>query len=343
MKDRTKKATKWSLITLTSIILLIAVVIITVLVLWYHKMYEEIPIVECESSFVMPNQPEDITPIDGESYTEEISEPVGEKVITPIYKKEQIDKKILNILLIGRDVNESSGSNGRSDSMIMLSYNKTTGNVVLTSFLRDSLVPIEGHNDWNRLNATYSWGGVGLTINTINNIFELDIQNYISIDYSGFQKIVDRMDGITVILTEAEANHLNKHYSWGLSEGEVTLNGEKALAYARIRKIDSDFGRTERQRKIIVSAIKKIVNLDNWGKTLSMINDGLEYVKTNLSSGNLISLSSDFLSKDNTDIKTGAVPASGTYSFAKYRKMEIIQVDFDKNKTIIFDRIYGKN
>ncbi|HAN21901.1 MAG: hypothetical protein A2Y15_06155 [Clostridiales bacterium GWF2_36_10] len=348
MKDRTKKTLKWTLISICSLLILIVLTILILLVLAYNKIYEQIPYVERESSYVMESKPEGIEYVSDESYTEDetsINETISEAEKTPIYIKEPIDKNIINVLLVGRDVTQSSGSSGRSDSMMLLSYNKTTGEVTINSFLRDCYVPIEGHS-WNRLNATYSIGGVGMTINTINEIFDLDIQHYISIDFNGFIGLIDKIDGVTISITGVEAEYMNEHYSCGFTAGEVTLDGDTALKFARIRKIavsGGDFNRTERQRRILVSAINKMLNLNDIGKTISLINNGLEYVKTNLSSGNIISLTSDFVSKKNSDIKTGAIPAEGTWSYAMINRMSIIDLNFDENKNILHKRIYGDN
>ncbi len=259
---------------------------------------------------------------------------------TPIYIVEPIDKTIINVLLIGRDVYSSSGGNGRSDSMMVLSYNKNTGKVSINSLLRDSLVPIENHG-WNRLNASYSWGGAGLTINTINDVYGLDIQHYISIDYNGFINLIDKIEGVTVFVSKKEADYMNRNYGKNYTEGEVSFDGKMALEFARIRKgLGDDWGRTERQRRIIVAAMNKVLELDNVGDIVTLINDNIRFVKTNLSSGTIISLAYDFFDKNNSNIETDVIPAKDTWYYATYRGMSIIKINFDENKRILHERIY---
>lgn len=372
MKEKQKKILKWSSIVVASIIIIIAITILTFVVVMYNKVYEEIEYVERSGEYSMPECPEsDIVPMEGsyveddESYTDIFDDVSGDDNIstgntsgsntnngnngstgtlkeTPIYIVEPIDENIINVLLIGRDVTEASGSHGRSDSMMILSYNKETGEVSINSLLRDSLVPIEGYG-WNRLNATFSWGGAGLTINTINEVYGLDIQHYISIDYSGFTNLIDQVGGVTVSITQKEAEYMNDRYDFGLSEGEATFNGKYALVFAQIRKgLGDDWGRTERQRRIIVSVMNKVLAMDKVSDTINLIYDNLDYVKTNLSSGTIISLTYDFFDKNNSNINTDVIPAKDTWYYATYKGMSIIKLDFDKNKAILRERIYGE-
>lgn len=343
-KSRAKKVTKWALLSVASIIVLVILAILIVMAVLYNGIYESPDFKPRDFSYVRPGAPGDIEDISDQSdfsYGEDISTDAGADLSTPIYIVEPKNENILNILLIGRDVNESSGSNGRSDSMMLLTYNKESGDVKLTSFLRDSLVPIADYG-WSRLNATYSWGGVGLTINTLNEIYDLDIQYYVSIDYSGFTSVIDSIDGVTVNLTKAEAQYLNKNNGFNFSAGDVTLNGKQALAYSRIRKIDSDWNRTDRQRKVITSVMNKALNMNDTGKVVSLIADGLKYVKTNLKSGDIFNLARNFLSMDNYNVDATAIPTEGTWSYGKYKGMSIIKIDFDKNIDFLKKRIYGE-
>ena len=371
MKERTKKTLKWVFIAAGSLIFLIISTIIIAFFLIHNSIYEPVSFVERESSYVMPDFPEsDVIPIEDESFLpddesedeisfdESIPDTSGSSdksgtpggsggsggtyvpKETPIYIVEPIDENILNILLVGRDVFDSLG--GRSDSMMLLSYNKKTGEIILTSFLRDSLVPIEGHG-WNRLNTTYRFGNVGLTINTINEIFQLDIQHYVSVDYSGFIELINRIGGVSVYISQEEANYLNEKYNWDISKGEHHLNGSRALIFSRIRKLSGgDFNRTERQRRLLSAVIKKITETYSAGETVPILYDALKQVKTNLPRSSIISLIYGFMAKDTLSIGTGAVPASGTYSLVRYNGMSVIRLDFQKNIDIIHERIYGK-
>lgn len=332
-KSRTKKATKWALLSIGSIVILLLLAVLIVWEIAYSDIYDPLKFIKRPESYVMPDLPAGIVenPDGTYNYGDEISTD-GAVLDTPVYIVEPIDKNILNILLIGQD-------SGRSDSMIMLSYNKNTGKIGLTSFLRDSFVPIQGH-DWSKLNHSFAWGGPGLTINTINEVYQLDIQYYISVDFSGFSDIVDSIGGVPLEITKGEADILNGIVSKKLSPGEVILEGDAALNYARIRKIGDDFGRTERQRKLITSVMNKATSM-GLSTVINLIKDDLKYVKTNMKSGDILSLATDFMKMDSYSVDAAAVPADGTYTCPMYKGMSIVKLDIDKNIEIIKERIYG--
>ena len=146
------------------------------------------------------------------------------------------DKNVTNILLIGCD-NRGTGASGRSDTMIIFSIDKRNRKIKMVSLLRDLYVPINGRQD-NRLNAAYAYGGTKLLIDTIENNFKIKIDKYVRVSFQDFVNVVNRVGGVTVNLNEAEANIVKTE------PGLRRLNGKQALTYARIRKIDSDFGRT---------------------------------------------------------------------------------------------------
>lgn len=346
-KRSTKKIVKWTSLIIGFVVVAIIIALLTGAVILYNRIFEPIPFVDADSNYSTPSKPSDIIPVEsGAEVSDDVPDidvPESEQVLTEIEKREPINENILNILLIGRDVFGSKGERGRSDSMMMLSYNKETGDISLVSFLRDTLVPFRG--DWNRLNATYSYGGVGYTINTINRTYDLDIQYYVSIDYSGFEAVVDELGGVKINITQAESDYFYKNFKQTLATGEQMLDGKTALNYARIRHIKengSDFGRTNRQRNVIESVIKQIVDESNLSKTLTTVNEGLKYVKTNLEPGMITSLAKEFLSKKNGLINNSfSVPSNGNFDYGTYKGMSILNVDFDKNKAIIKEKIFG--
>ncbi|HOJ47791.1 MAG TPA: LCP family protein [Bacillota bacterium] len=366
MKESSKKKIKWIILVIVGLILVsISSVVIAVLIA-FNQIHVNIDFIDYESEYVVPDLPSDIieTSVDPNDfdYEEPEDEPVVEEPDnttsnsgntsksgsgknnnrntdsnyikeTPIYKVAPKDENIINILLIGRD-------GGRSDSMIVASYNKKTGRIVLTSFMRDSLVYIQNYG-WNRLNASFAYGGPGLTINTINQIFGTDIQHFVCIDFSGFTKVIDSIGGITVNITEAESNYLKTQCNLDIPAGDATLNGSQALVYSRIRKgIGNDQARTERQRKVLTAILTKVFNEFDIAKALSLMNNSLKYVKTNLSLGDMTSLLYDFMNQDSIHIETFRVPADGTYANAYYNGMAILKVDFEKNKRLIEEKIY---
>ena len=260
----------------------------------------------------------------------------------PIYKKAPISEDIVNILIIGVDSTEATTSGGRTDTMIVASYNRKKGVVNLVSMMRDSFVPIEDHG-WNRLNTGYFFGGIGLCINTINDVFLLDIQSYVMVDFASLPKLINSIGGIEVELSKAEADYYNEFFGWSLSEGKVVLNGKQALEHARNRSIgNSDFARTSRQRDLLMRIINKMLNTKDLPGAISMINSSLDLIKTNMQPGTLINLATSVYSGPSLKLNSLRMPFDGTYEPYWYRpNMLVTRIDIVKNREELRKAIYG--
>lgn len=264
---------------------------------------------------------------------------------TPIYKVEKKDPNIENILVMGTDSRDVTRERGRSDAMIVVSYNKKTGAIKMVSILRDSLVPIEGRG-WNRINAAYSLDGVGLAVNTVNQLFDLDIQRFVVVDFNGVTDFIDRAGGVTINLTQAEVNYMT-NYSNGkikYNVGPNKFNGDRALIYMRIRKIDSDFGRTARQRNVIETLARKIVTEKSISEIYDLTNFAFGLVKTNISLTELTSvignIATDAMSSG-LNIDSHHVPFNGAYTYKYYNGMAIISFDINDAARRVNKIIYG--
>lgn len=180
--------------------------------------------------------------------------------------------KVDNILLIGKDSFDAKGP-ARSDTMIILTLDDLNKSIKLTSLARDTLVNIPNKGN-EKLNHAYAYGKEELLLQTINQNFKLDIKDYAIVDFKSFIDIVDILEGVNVDVNQKEINHLNQiiKSSYCLNEenrgkikyidncGFQNLNGYQALAYARIRKIDTIYKRDERQRKILTNIAYKLSN-----------------------------------------------------------------------------------
>lgn len=202
-------------------------------------------------------------------------------------------KNVLNVLLVGLDSSDALENGGRSDSLILVSLNKKTKKINMTSFFRDtwSYMNIGGEDRYAKLNSSYFYGGPVALIDTIEKNFKIDIDHYVAVDFSSFVDIIDALGGITVEVQEYEANYINRTTKHTIESGPaVTLNGKEALVFARIRKSDSDsdVSRTRRQRQVIESFIKSATNA-----SLSQLNDALDmlfkYVKTDMTKMQILS------------------------------------------------------
>lgn len=175
---------------------------------------------------------------------------------------------IINILLIGQDT-RNANQKGLTDTLILCTINTQTKRLVMTSFLRDMWVQIPGKSGGTygeRINTAYPVGGLDRLLATLKLNFGVQVDHAVEIDFSGFRQVVDSLGGVEIELTAKEAKHMNDQYGWGsrLSEGLRNLNGEEALAYARIRSIDSDIARSNRQRTVLMKLFEKV-------KTMSLL------------------------------------------------------------------------
>ncbi len=251
---------------------------------------------------------------------------------------------VVNILLIGTDVrNGTYEDRGNTDSMILLSVNTRDKNIKLTSFMRDMYVDIPGR-EWQRLNAAYAYGGPQLLFDTLERNFDVDVDQYVRVNFANFRKIIDKVGGVNIELTEAEARYMNKYSqkykTKPVEPGMQRLDGAQALSYARCRKIDSDFNRTGRQRKVILAAVNEIRHC-NVMELNSLLNTILPMIQTNMSKRQILNLMADSVNYLNNDIETLNIPIKNSWQSATIRKMSVICPNFALNKTAILAHVYS--
>lgn len=256
-----------------------------------------------------------------------------------IAQENQKDKDVINVLLVGTDSRDPDADMGRSDSMMLVSFNRTQQKATVISFLRDSLVEIDGYGK-SRLGHTLAYGGVGLTINTLNKQFDFDIQNYITISFDSLVNVVDQLGGIEVNLTEEEAAYYRENGMPDIQAGPVTLTGTQALAHARNRSLDNDFGRTQRQRSVLYGIYNKLMQQRDPAALLSIINYCMTQVTTNMGVTDIYDLATEVLGIDHLTTQQAAVPQDGTYEFITYEGMSVIDFDLEANKEYLHGLLY---
>lgn len=256
-----------------------------------------------------------------------------------IAREDQKDEDVVNVLLVGSDTRDPNAEMGRSDTMMLVSLNKAKNKASVISFLRDTLIEIDGYGQ-SKLGHTFAYGGVGLTINTLNKQFDLDVQDYIVINFENLVGIIDQLGGIKVNLTEEEAAYYREHGMPDIQSGYVTLTGSQALAHARNRSLDNDFGRTRRQRAVLYGIYNKVMELKDPSVVLSLINYCMTQVSTNMSVTELYSIATDVLGMDHLTTQQAAVPKEGTYTFGTYEEMSVVEIDLEANKEYIKGLLY---
>lgn len=239
------------------------------------------------------------------------------------------DSGLTNILLIGQDSSADAAS--RSDCVILCSFRPESGEITITSFLRDLYVEIPGHRA-NRINAAYAFGGMALLQQTIQEDFGVFIDGCMEVDFANFPKIIDALGGVTLELRQDEADSINQTLFGNLTEGKNVLNGEQALAYSRIRNLDTDgdFSRTNRQRKLLSSLLDSYQNA-NLLTILSVVLDTLPMVSTNLDNKQILRLTTKlFPLLKNPTVHSQRIPGDGQYRYKTIRGMSVLVADMDK-------------
>ncbi|HCW54870.1 MAG TPA: LytR family transcriptional regulator [Clostridium sp.] len=209
------------------------------------------------------------------------------------------NKDIENIAIFGIDGPE--GEQGRSDCIMIFTIDNIHEKLKLTSIIRDSYADIPGRENKDKINHSYAFGGPSLAVETLNKNFNLNISKFVSLNFSSFPKVIDKLGGLTIDISDDELQYINDyiHQINSLNEtssseisntGEQEIDGTEALAYSRIRYTDGgDFKRTERQRTIFKKLFDnlKSISITDYPKVLNTI---LPYINTNLSNSEIISL-----------------------------------------------------
>lgn len=248
---------------------------------------------------------------------------------------------IINILLIGQDRRSHEGRS-RSDTIILVTVNKPAGTLTLTSFMRDMYVPIPGRDD-NRINVPYAVGGMNLLDATLKRNFGVNVDANVVVDFYGFIDMVDLMGGIEIELTEKEADYMNRNFSWdvddglddewNLTAGVQQLNGSQALSYARMRKVgNSDYERTERQRRVIAKLIEKAKSLSVAELNL-MMQHALPLITTDMDDAQILSYAMDLFPRlKDLEVQTLRIPVDGGYKPEMIDGMSVLVPDLWYNR-----------
>lgn len=239
---------------------------------------------------------------------------------------------ITNIALYGIDA--PLGEKGRSDAIMIITVDRNTKKIKLTSIIRDSYVSIPGHG-MDKVNHAYAFGGPELALKTLNQNFHLDIRHFASVNFTTLPEIIDIIDGVEIKVTDTEATQIG-----GInSAGTYNLTGEQALTYSRIRKVDSDFARAERQRTVIEAIIQKTLksSLTSYPGILSEV---LPLVTTNMDSKEILSLATSVVTNGIRTVEQNRFPEENYSSGQKIKGIYYYVFNRDKAVKSIGEYIY---
>lgn len=273
------------------------------------------------------------------------------------------DKAVFNILLIGTDDRTTKfNDNARGDTCILLSINRETNQVHLVSFERAIGVKIpsgEYEGQWDWLTHMFWYGGPYLMTRQIRENFKVDVTKYIRVNIRTFMELVDSVGGVDIDMTEAECNNIN-HPEGTFTAGNIKgmhvenevqqdlvpginhLNGATAMCYARLRAIDDDWHRVERQRKVILAAVENLKKM-SVTELDKLLNNVLPLVQTNLTEGDIASLIPEAATFVNMDYDTTTFPLKHTYGLMDGMcGRKVLALDFETNAEELQNFLYGE-
>lgn len=256
--------------------------------------------------------------------------------------------KIKNIALFGVDATD--GETGRSDSIMIGTLDPIHKKLKLTSIMRDSYVYIDGYGQ-DKINHAYAYGGPELAIKTINENFGLNIEDFVSVNFSSLPIIINILGGVDIEITEDELEYINSYISDinnkdGTSSPNITysgvqhLDGTQALAYSRIRYTDGgDYKRTERQRTVLEALFNKLTST-SVASYNSLLNEVLPYVQTNLNATDILSLGTKVLGIGN-NLEQDRFPRDGYGEGAMINGTYYLTFDIETAKQQMRDYIFN--
>ncbi|MBS5885598.1 MAG: LCP family protein [Clostridium sp.] len=269
-------------------------------------------------------------------------------IVEDEFKEYDNVNKIKNIALFGVDATD--GESGRSDSIIIATVDPVHNKIKLTSIMRDSYVSIDGHGD-DKINHAYAYGGPELAIKTINENFGMNIEDFVSVNFSSLPIIINILGGVDLEITQDELEYINSYINDinakdGTNSPHITfagvqhLDGTQALAYSRIRYTDGgDYKRTERQRTVLAALFSKLTSA-SMGSYNSLLNEVLPYVQTNLTSTEILSLGTKVLGIGN-NLEQDRFPRDGYGEGAMINGVYYLTFDRETIKSQMRDYIFN--
>ena len=321
-------------IILASIFVMMAGVAIYVTYLYNRMEYvgQDTTLSPEEASSVALQDAETIDPNSSETLPDENDIAVKDEYI---YHEGQGDH-IVNIMLVGQDAREGENVQ-RSDTMILVTFNLKTRTIHLTSLMRDQYVNIPGYGS-TKLNHAYQYGGMKLMNETLYNHFGIEVDGNFEVDFTGFEKIIDLLGGVEIELTKKEVAYLKEKGFKNVQVGKNLLEGESALWYARLRSIDTDYQRAERQRNVMMSLFEAYKEL-SYPQMLSLLHEILPLLRTNLTMSEITNYALQLYPMlAGAEVETLRIPVDGTFKGGYVKVSEGLKlwcqynIDFEANR-----------
>ena len=266
----------------------------------------------------------------------------GEIKEVPIYEQKKIDKFIFSIAIVVQNGSVASDEK-QTDVIFLASWNPLLQKFTVVSVARDTLVPLS-EDEWKRVNTAYARGGVGLLINTINDVFGLDVQNYVVTGTDELIALSDAVGGIPATLSEEEAAYLNEACGSDLDAGERQLSGEQIVALLLDRTSDNkgDLGRADRQTEIVSDAFRYMQDQFDSEFLYPFFRTIFRSIRTNVDFETLRGVGYEMAVSDELTFETLRLPFDDAYTELNVDGAYAILPAFEKNRILLKQALYGK-
>lgn len=287
--------------------------------------------------------------------SEQASSAWSEGTLTGTPSSPSEEGEYYHILLLGEEAMYTVPGKGRTDLIMLATINVPAASVQLVSLLRDTYVSIPGYKD-NKLNSVYAKGGIELLYEVIEQNYGIRPDGYVLVGFDGFEKIIDRLGGVTVELTKEEAEYLNTTKYISKPEyrcvvpGKQNLNGSQTLGYCRVRKVPNingtryDYGRTERQRMVLESLFNRYVDagIHQW---VPILREVMGLVQTDISQELLEDILFAVYDNKITSFHTMQIPAAGTFESVDNKNgvTSVLVPDWEENRRLLQEFVFDKN
>lgn len=300
----------------------------------------------------------------------------GEVDLSDLSVNDALPDHVVNILLIGIDNRSVELESGRADANIICSINKETGAITLTSIGRDTAVKVPGYKSRQRLNTAFKYGsnedigkGAELAMKTVNLNFQMNIQRYVLVNIHGLADIIQALGGVDMYLTAEEAKAINYELftkepmdsnkgreKLAKQDGVQHLDGMQAVTYGRIRNLQgqNDLNRNSRQRVLLETLLKTVMQDMDVMKLMTLIQTALPYGRTNLTLDEMLSLGMAVLggetmkklSEGGEILQQFGIPVDKQYAYKKYGEVSLLYINPDRLEKTLGDlhmMIYGES
>ena len=266
----------------------------------------------------------------------------GEIREVPIYEQKKIDKSIFTMLIVVQNGSVSDAS-AQTDMMFIASFNELQQKFTVVSIARDTLVPLS-ETEWKRINTAYSRGGIGQLINTVNDVFGLDVQYYVMTGTEELAALADGIEGIPAELSEEEADNLNAVCGGSLKPGKQQLSGREAVALLLDRQSDNkgDLGRADRQVQIVYDAFLYMQDKFDSEFLYPFFRTIFKSIKTNVDFETLRGVGYEMAVSDELTFKTLRLPFDDAYTELNVDGAYALLPAFEKNRILLRQALYGK-